>query len=115
LLLPGTVTVLPSLYRYPVLIERAKQLVQLAAQMEAAMLSAIEREDAEKQNLLQAKQQLNLARAGVQVQDLRVNEANDGVKLAKLQQERAQIQIDTYGDWIKVGANQYEKPDDRRL
>jgi hypothetical protein len=29
LVLPGTVTVLPSLYRYPALIERAKQLVQL--------------------------------------------------------------------------------------
>src|SRR5207302_3817478 len=75
LLLPGTVTVLPSLYPYPVLIERAKQLVQIAAQMEGLMLSAIEREDAEKQSLLQAKQQLNLARAGVQLQDLRVNEA----------------------------------------
>ena len=108
LLLPGTVTVLPSLYRYPVLIERAKQLVQISAQMEAAMLSATEREDAEKQSLLQAKQQLNLARAGVQLQDLRVNEANDGIELADLQQKRAQIQIDTYDEWLKPDSNKYE-------
>jgi hypothetical protein len=109
LLLPGTVTVLPSLYRYPALIERAKQLVQLAAQMEAAMLSAIEKEDAEKQTLLQAKQQLSLAEAGVQLQGLRVNEANDGIELANRQKVRAQIQIETYTGWLAVGANGFEK------
>jgi hypothetical protein len=108
LVLPGTVTVLPSLYRYSALIERAKQLVQLAAQMEAAMLAAIEKEDAEKQALLQAKQQLSLAQAGVQLQELRVNEANDGIALATLQQQRAQIQKDTYTAWIDAGLNEYE-------
>ena len=109
LLLPGTVTVLPSLYRYPALIERAKQLVQLAAQMEASLLSAIEKADSEAQNLLQAKQQLNLARAGVQLQDLRVTEAKDGVDLAKDQMQRAQIQETTYDAWITADANDYEK------
>ena len=44
LVLPGIATLQPSLYRYPVLIERAKQLVQLAAQIEAAMLSALKDE-----------------------------------------------------------------------
>ena len=29
--------------------------------------------------------------------------------LADLQQERAQIQIDTYEDWLQTGANEYEK------
>src|SRR5205085_1281575 len=98
-----------SLYRYPVLIERAKQLVQLAAQMEGAMLSAFEKSDMESQALLQAKQQLNLAQAGVRLQDLRIGEANDGVTLADLQQARAQIQIDTYEDWLQADANEYEK------
>jgi len=108
LVLPGTVNLQPSLYRYPVLIERAKQLVQLAAQIEAAMLSAIEKRDAEAQTLLQARQQLTLAQAGVRLQDLRVGEANDGVTLADLQKERAQIQIETYTDWLQTGANEYE-------
>ena len=102
-------TLQPSLYRYPVLVERAKLLVQLAAQIEAAMLSALERRDAEGLTLLQARQQLGLAQAGVRLQDLRVGEANDGVKLAGLQQERAQIQATTYQDWLQIGANEYEK------
>jgi hypothetical protein len=108
LVLPGTATLLPSLYRYPVLIERAKQLAQEAAQIEGGMLSALERRDAEAQTLLQARQQLSLAQAGLRLQDLRVFEANDGVTLAELQQERAQIQIDTYQGWLDTGANEYE-------
>jgi len=109
LVVPGVATLQPSLYRYPVLIERAKQLVQLAAQIEAAMLTAVERRDAETQNLLQARQQLGLAQAGVRLQDLRVGEAKDGVTLADLQKERSQIQIDTYDEWIETGPNEYEK------
>jgi hypothetical protein len=108
LVLPGAAALQPSLYRYPVLIERAKQLVQLAAQIEGAMLSALERRDAEAQSLLQARQQLSLAQAGVRLQDLRVDEANDGVALADLQQQRVQIQIDTYSKWLSTGANEYE-------
>jgi len=108
LVLPGIATLQPSLYRYPVLIERAKQLVQLAAQIEAAMLSALVSRDAEAHTLLQARQQLNLAQAGVRLQDLRVGEANDGVTLAELQQQRTQIQIETYEDWLQQGANEYE-------
>lgn len=109
LVVPGVATLQPSLYRYPVLIERAKQLVQLAGQVEAAMLSALERRDAETQTLMQARQQLGLAQAGVRLQDLRVGEAKDGVTLADLQKERAQIQIDTYGDWLAMGPNEYEQ------
>lgn len=108
LVLPGIATLQPSLYRYPVLIERAKQLVQLAAQIEGAFLSALERRDAEAHTLLQARQQVGLAQAGVRLQDLRVGEANDGVRLAELQQQRAQIQTETYQDWLDTGANEYE-------
>ena len=108
LVLPGIATLHPSLYRYPVLIERAKQLVQLAAQIEAPMLSALLNRDAAAQTLLQARQQLSLAQAGVRLQDLRVGEAKDGVTLAERQQERAQIQIETYDAWILMGLNQYE-------
>jgi Tc toxin complex TcA C-terminal TcB-binding domain len=108
LTLPGIATLQPSLYRYPVLIERAKQLVQLAAQIEGAMLSSLINRDAEARTLLEAGQQLSLAQAGVRLQDLRVGEANDGVTLVDLQQERVQIQINTYDTWIQTGANEYE-------
>jgi hypothetical protein len=101
LLLPGITRLQPTLYRYQVLIERAKQLVQLSGQIEAAMLSALVQRDIESYNLLKARQELNLAQAGVRLQSLRITEANDGVKLATLQQNRVQISIDHYSDLIQ--------------
>src|SRR5262249_34567949 len=83
IVLPGTAAPQPTPSRYPVLVERAKQLVQLAEQMEAAMLSALEKRDAEAYNLLKARQDVQLTRAGVRLQDLRAREAEDGVKLAE--------------------------------
>jgi hypothetical protein len=96
LVLPGTITFQPTSYRFSALLERAKQLAQLSGQMEAAMLSAIERSEAEAYNLLKARQDLHLTRAGVQLQDLRIREAQDGVKIADLQQQRAQIQVNHF-------------------
>ncbi len=93
LVLPGTGNFQPTPYRYPVLLERAKQLVQFANQIEAAMLSAIQHRDAEAYSHLTAKQQVNMSRAGLRLQDLRSQEAKDGIVLSKLQRERAQIQF----------------------
>lgn len=107
--LPGTVTLQPTPYRYPVLVERAKQLVQLAAQIEAAMLSALEKHDAEAYTVLKARQDISLARAGVTLQELRVREAEGGVTLSELQQERAQIQVDQYDQWLDVGTSIWEE------
>jgi hypothetical protein len=103
LVLPGAQALRPTPYRYAVLVERAKQLAQLAAQMEAAMLSAFEKRDAELYNLLKARQDVKLTRAGVRLQDLRVREAEDGVKLAQLQQERAQIQDEYFQGLLDAG------------
>ena len=86
LILPGAVSLRPTPYRYGVLIERAKQLVTIAEQIEAAFLSALEKRDAEAFTLLKARQDMELSRAGVRLQDLRVREAEGGVKLAELQQ-----------------------------
>lgn len=109
LILPGTVSLQPTQYRYSVLIERAKQLVQLAAQIEAAMLSALEKHDAEAYTVLKARQDISLARAGVTLQELRVREAEGGVTLAELQKDRAQIQIDQYTEWLDEGTSIWEE------
>jgi hypothetical protein len=108
LVLPGTITLQPTPYRYAVLIERAKQLVSLAQQIEAAFLATLQNRDAEYLNLLKARQDVRLARAGVRLQDLRVKEAEDGVRLAELQRERAQIQVDYYNDWLREPINEIE-------
>ncbi len=109
LILPGTAVLHPTPYRYKVLIERTKQLVSIAQQMEAAMLSALEKRDLEAYNLLKARQDVRMARAGVQLQDLKVKEAEDGATLASLQQQRAQIQVDHYQKLLDVGISPLEE------
>jgi hypothetical protein len=96
LMLPGTTVLRPTIYRLPVLMQRAKDLVQIAQQMEAAMLAAIEKRDAEAYSLMRARQDLDLAQADVQLETLRLKQANDSVTLASLQQTRAQIQLDHF-------------------
>jgi hypothetical protein len=93
----------PTPYHYPVLIERAKQLVQLAMQVEGAMLAALEKRDAEFYARLQARQGVELAEAGVRLQSLRLNEAQDSIRLAQLQRERAQIQQEHYQALLDEG------------
>ncbi|NOT56073.1 MAG: hypothetical protein HOP18_15855 [Deltaproteobacteria bacterium] len=102
-ILPGVVALRPTPYRYPVLIERAKQLVTIAQQIEAAFLAALEKRDAEAYTLLKARQDMQLSHAGVQLQDLRVKEAEGGVKLAGLQQQRSQIQADYFQGLLNEG------------
>lgn len=109
LVLPGATSLRPTAYRYQALIERAKQLVQLAMQIEQARLSAIEKTEAEEYALLKAKQDLNLSRAGVRLQELRVTEAQGGIRLAALQRDRAEIQIDTLTEWLSAGLSQLEE------
>ena len=98
----------PTPYRYSVLIERTKQLVSIAQQVEGVFLAALEKRDAEVYNSLKAGHDLKLATATVDLQALRVTEAAGGETLAQLQQDRATVQRDTYQGWIDAGPTQYE-------
>ena len=101
IVIPRRLNLPPTPYRYSVLVDRAKQLVGLAQQMEAAFLSALEKHDAEFYNLIRARQEVRLARSGVRLQDLRVNEAADSLTLAELQRERTEIQEDYFQDLLE--------------
>jgi hypothetical protein len=109
LIVPTARAVPPTAYRYAVLIARAKELVQQAAQIESQYLNASERRDEAGYTLLKARQELTLATAQVRLQSLRVAEANDGVKLADLQIQRTLVQQQTYQAWIANGQNDYEQ------
>ena len=100
LILPGTTYFRPTPYRFGALLDRAEKLAQMASQMEGAMLSALEKRDAEAYALLKARQDIKLARAGVQLQNLRSKEAEDGVALSELQQDRARIQVKYFQDQL---------------
>lgn len=107
LVLPGLTRFQPTPYRFAALIERAKHLATLAQQVEAVYLSALEKRDAESYSMLKARQDLRLARAGVKLQDLRVMEAEDGVQLAELQEERAEKQVEHYGNMLSDSKIEY--------
>jgi hypothetical protein len=98
----------PTRYRYSVILERAKSLAALAQQVEASYLSMLEKSDAESYSLLKARQDLGLAQGGVRLQALRVQQAQDGVGLAELQQGRAQFQADHYQELLDEGNSTLE-------
>ena len=107
--LPGARTVRPTVYRYAILIARAKELAQQAAQVEALFLGAAVKRDEAAYTLHQARQELTLTQAQVRLQSLRLTEANNSIKLAELQEQRAIIQLTTYQEWISRGLNEYEQ------
>ena len=76
-------SVLPSQYRYAVLVERAKTLVGTAAQLEAAFLTAAEQADAGAYAGAQAAHDLDVARAMIGQADLKVAAAGIGVQQAQ--------------------------------
>jgi hypothetical protein len=99
----------PTPYRYSTLIDRAKQLVTVAQQVEATYLATLEKHDIEAYNLFKASQDLGLAQANVQLQNLRVAEAADGVALAQKQQERATFQAQAFQNLLDTGMNVWER------
>jgi hypothetical protein len=103
------VTRRPTLYRYPVLIERAKQLTATAAQIEASFLAALEKYDAEHYALVKAQQDAELSQLQVQLQNLRKTEASHSVDLAKDQRDKTQLQVQYYQGLIDNGLNFYEE------
>jgi hypothetical protein len=104
-----TVTVRPTIYRYRVLLERAQQLVAIAQQVEASFLASLEKAEAEAYGLLQARQDLELSEEQIELQDLRVDETDMGIELARLQQVRAAAEQNSYQAMIEAGLNKYEQ------
>ena len=93
----------PTQYRYRVLIDRTKELVNLAQQIEAAYLSALQNLDGDNYSLLKARHDMTLAQSGIQLQDLRVQQAEAAVAIARLQRERSQLQMDYYSRLVNNG------------
>jgi hypothetical protein len=109
LVIPGTRPALrPTPYRFSVLMERSKQLVNIAQQIEAAYLSVLEKRDKETYDLKQAGFHLELAEAGTELQKVRVTEASRGIQLAQRQKDRVAVQQSTYQKWIEDGINEWE-------
>ena len=98
----------PLPYRYATLVERVKQLVELARQIEASLLASLQSRDQANYEILKARQDLGLARAEVRLKELQMAEATDGVPLAVLQRDRAQVQRDHYNRLLGEGTSLLE-------
>lgn len=106
---PVTGSLRPTPYRFATLMDRAKQLVTLAQQIEERYFAALEKQDAETYNLMKARLDLHLTNASVQLQDLRVVESSDGVALARQQKSRSQFQVDHFDGLLQAGLNEAER------
>ena len=93
----------PMPYHYATLIERTKQLVELARQMESSMLQFISSAEQARYEELKARQDLGLTGAGVQLKELQVVQASDGVASATFQRDRAQLQASHFADLLGNG------------
>ncbi len=110
LIIPGARPVLrPTPYYFRVLLERSKQLVNIAQQIEAAYLAALEKRDAENYNLLRANNDLQLAFEGVELQNRRVNEAQAGVGVAHAQRQRAVVMSERYKALSQMDLSGFEQ------
>lgn len=106
---PGSRTLDPTPYRYGTLIDRAKELVDHAQQVESRLLSALEARDREAYKRLQAKQDKRLAEAGVRLQTLRMRKAQDRVTLSRLQRAKARIRHEHYARLLASGLLREER------
>jgi peptidoglycan hydrolase-like protein with peptidoglycan-binding domain len=106
-LLPGA-SIEPTAYRYSALIDRAKQLVGLAQQVEGSYLAALQKGDEEAYNAIKAQQDVQVANATVNLQGLQQAEAAQGVNLAQDQVQKATDQENHYQDLINKGLSDAE-------
>ena len=109
LVLPGARQAPPTPYRYAALIARASELARTAQQLEATMLAAIERRDQEAYNVVLARQGARVARETVRLSELEVRTAEDRALQAELQQQRALVEQDLYGQLIAMGDSELER------
>jgi len=103
LVLPSGNNYTPTEYHYEVIIERAKELVTMAQQVEGRFLRSLEKRDQEAYRMIKAEQDLELAKSNVKLQKLRVDEARSRVDLAKLKRDRAQQKVDLLKKMIDKG------------
>ena len=99
----------PTQYRYSVLIARAKELAQQAAQVEAAFLGASVQRDQAAYTLHKARQELTLARRRRCACKRCASPTPNAVKLSQLQQQRTVIQLNAYQDWLNRSLNEHEQ------
>ncbi|HLG58314.1 MAG TPA: hypothetical protein VI485_23415 [Vicinamibacterales bacterium] len=98
----------PLPYRYQTLIERAKQLLEIARQLEATMLNYIETAERKRYEAVSARRDLALANAAERLKAVQAEQAVQELGAAALQRDRAQDQVDKWSQLLRDGLNEWE-------
>ncbi|MBD80524.1 MAG: hypothetical protein CL840_16525 [Crocinitomicaceae bacterium] len=109
LVVAGQLAQRPTQYRYRVLIARAKELTQVAQQLESVYLASLEKKDAETYTLLKAKQDLKLSKEGVKLSDYKLRVSESEVDLAEIQRSRYELQVSELDAMINSALTQSEQ------
>ncbi|MEL7376838.1 MAG: hypothetical protein AAFN65_07765 [Bacteroidota bacterium] len=86
-----------------------KELISTAQQVESAYLSALQSADASSYSTFKASQDIQIARSGARLQELRIAQARENISLARLQLDRSKIQSAHYHNLIQKGLLEQEK------
>jgi hypothetical protein len=106
---PAVASEPPPLYRYGYLIERARYFVGVAQQIEGSVLSTLEKQDAERYNLLRARQDLRVAQASEELYELRQREAWELVDVGTAQIARARTDAFYFSSYLQAGLSGHEQ------
>lgn len=99
----------PTPYRFHILMERSKQLVNISQQIEAVYFSALEKRDIEEEKLMGESFKIEIGESTVELQRRRYKQATDGTELARRQKTRADAMKQRYDEWLNDGENAYEE------
>lgn len=95
-------------YRFAYLIDRAKAFAASLCGFGSALLSTLEKKDAEQLNRLRLTQQINLNQLTRQVRQLEIHIATDSLAAVERQREVAQCRSDFYAGLIQRDRNEWE-------
>jgi receptor-binding and translocation channel-forming TcA subunit of Tc toxin/ABC toxin-like protein len=98
----------PLPYRYQTLIERAKQLLEIARQLESTMLNYIETAERKRYDTLNARRDLALANAAERLKAVQVQQATQELGLGILQRTRSQDQVAKWSQLLRDGLSEWE-------
>lgn len=92
-------------YRFSVVMQKATELVNEVTSLGAALLSALEKKDAEALALLRSGQEINVLKAVMAVKNKQVDDAQSAINNLTKQQDLINIRISYYQGLINAGLN----------
>ncbi|HEV7472755.1 MAG TPA: neuraminidase-like domain-containing protein [Pyrinomonadaceae bacterium] len=99
------------LYRFSVLLQRAKEVCADVRSLGSALLAALEKKDAEALALLRQTHEIDLLKAVKTVREKQIAEAKENLESLKRSKETAEVKRDYYREIEKISAGEQQSLD----